>query len=629
MTSEIEQGTRTGIDISSARAARKVAVGLHEDPHVQFQPVEGYVRKPLRPDLVNQALTQVEFERKAKEMFKARYFSLLKRDRPIPKELVDGLREELFADEFKKKGIPLPSKLPPYFTPSVGLEHTLEAELATLLPELDSFSIFDQGVEVKGDPNSKDILVRMAAVQVGPSKALVPEEVIDGKTKRKKVKYKEESVDLGVRAFDFQLSDLMKKGFIPGVKMKQLENITRLGDFRMRIFVTAQFYEENNFSLAQAIQNAGVIFKGEMGWLSCLETMEQIPALLCNETGNGIVVTYDTPGQFRSPFKNPAEVDTDGFLETLQANNFATDAVLHLFGFDKEVIDRKFQETIGHSKEATAQFFKIDELKRRDRGHILLSPVPGHPVFKGEKVKWLLGRGTRVANLPLIRELVGQGFSHPLIQWFIGTASEDVKALHRLVLQNTDLRVLSRFILRLMSTDIPELPVEAISRDSLRIIIPAYDPFIDFDMVVDQTLGRIRKVDIVKNIRRGHYGASFSDRMKGSRRDIYDNFRNRALVIHEAIDILNHLQRILPNGTTEHWRHPAHAKQLDREDVKELLAEVGNDLAAQGRTLNGRERSVAGRGRRSIHVRKGITTPLGSLDGKGIKRNKSERRKLS
>lgn len=194
--------------------------------HDTVTPIEEFVSKEVRPDLTALALQKKELIVEQIRVLKARYFQLLMKDVPLPEDFVPGVNWQLFADEFKAKGIPMPAEITEEYKPSEVLKERLKTELAGLLPELERGEVdtfFNNGEEVKGDPNSKDILERMKAVQVGPIKTHEEVDITDpdsGEVLR--TEKKDVWVDLNVAAFDFQFSQLAAARIIPWEKFRRL-----------------------------------------------------------------------------------------------------------------------------------------------------------------------------------------------------------------------------------------------------------------------------------------------------------------------------------------------------------------------------------------------------------------------
>jgi hypothetical protein len=317
----------------------------------------------------------------------------------------------------------------------------------------------------------------------------------------------------GVTSFDFNLKDLVSNGLIPYKEYKKFEKLSRLNGFRMRVFVSDDFLEESGGKLSAAIKNAGALIYGEMGWDSCLETMEQIPAILSRLTHNGVVITYDMPGQMGTTFKDPNELIQDRFLFSHQGVTMAVDLVLRrLFGLDgadfREVALRddaargrkkgqtyqnKIEVTLAHSRRAAGNLYKgygkwFDDDKV---GFVLLNPV-----FKTGGVlplkDWqmnILGEGSSVFGPLLQTDMgtrLGVGF---LINYLATGGTSQVKELHKLTFQQTPVTVIAETIRHLAKEHLPQFPAEAEKYGRVRV----YHAFDDHFVPNERTLKRLLK----------------------------------------------------------------------------------------------------------------------------------------
>jgi hypothetical protein len=316
-----------------------------------------------------------------------------------------------------------------------------------------------------------------------------------------------------VVARTFKVSQLKEQGLIKPEEFERWQKMTRLSDFRMRIFLPDRLLKDSNNNVLDAIRSAGSVYKVYMGWLSNLETAEMLPAELCRQTTDGsVVITFDAPGQFESPLVNPDELDSDPHLATVQQYLYATDMSLKLFGLDdnSDLLKDKFQVDIGHSRGAVAVAHKGRKVWENPNHYgIILEPVSHYDhKRKTAPINWMLGKGSEIANIPLLRGPAEKMIVPALVEWYIGSADEDTKRIHRHVFEKTSPKFSGRSIQKLMQTRMPSL--DFLKRDFLSSHCAMYvaegDQFVHPESVLEETSEAFRKkLPAVFSIQGGHY----------------------------------------------------------------------------------------------------------------------------
>lgn len=499
----------------------------------------------IRPDILNRAieraqLTEVE-KRERGRVYTARALYHLALDVDPPAGFIDPAVEQdrEVNRSFARMSLPLPSGVPkrdfdlqssldPNYIKSLKRKRTLwirkaQKELDKWLPQLSSLGHFDAGKPVVGDRTKmadEDIVERMADVMLGPNRELV--------------------------AFDFKLSELVAQGFISQKKWRTFQELTRLGDVRYRILVHKDHYNAHGKSLRKAIENAAIIYKGEMGITSRFENLGELPWQVLNEVRNGVVIAPDVFGMGESPLKNPVEIDTNTYLDKVQAHNFAMLAFYHLLGFDKPSLAKKPELMIAHSKEAAARLLSGRVLGQPDRGQVLLAPVFEHPFPERVLARLGLALGSQVASITDITKFIADWIVSPeLIKQFIPTGSLDERILHWLNYRNTDKMVIGKMMWQLLKTTIPyfryKLPPE-----TTRIFLFDEDMFIMYGNVLKRLREIVEDPEQIIGLTDGHYGfsaVSEDGRMIGDEAQVRRHRENQAVVVRNIVEVSHHLMK--------------------------------------------------------------------------------------